>query len=1193
MESKSASPGKRSGSASGSLPVNKAGVSLLLKLKEDYTSCMVAVDVRKVKKTRHIVRQTNEEHPSVNTFKSIFSSGGYGALNKYISVCIVGMPTVMQNELRAYLEKNANANIHTLGDDAPFGVRKFIANKGVYYIDGMHRGAALSDASVKKEMDSRKERVNCFLYFRNDGKPMQETDVIIVGASLNAQDGLSITMSLGDRCHAATSSLLSLMDLQEKCLNENSTRQFRSAYVELQAKRHAIGIDSFRVLMEEMRVNSDVINFKQRGRYNRIHRGVFRFSTDDEKASLLQEATNRGSLTLFSFSCIWEQKTFEEQLFVLHAVVELFKSTHGTHHRRKNSLVRNMPNTAFAKLSNKNLVIIVNFLIRLWERMNKSILHGLSINPSEFFTYKVLLTPKQPHHTCTVEDKVLDLLAEVTSSEIVSASSEKASSHMRYIQKNLLLHFKTDEERKKCRVLDKEGTEDGTPVKEGNEPTNEDEMQESQKMRNAIQPWKEDKTTNREQSASAEGSLDGYGKKGTNTCKELTVKGSEASVSKVHGLSEKSTDSIGKELITNREQTIGTFTESPINEQLPIKVVDDRGIDVETETNISLSKRQAGDDLAIKSKKREIQSNDLDCPSRRSKRFQGSGRVVYPIEPTSAKRKLSASKKVISMSARHRSLLSEAAKKIRCSIREWDFDSNGNPGDSLINTPFEITKKQGGYIGWKCAPSTLTGFTSITEEQEDHAFECAFPGNWLYGNVDVLGHRVEKIRVFEDRERPYTKLNPEFKVQEPLGPRTQEFLIPELPLSPSNEVYNRIVPKNAREVQKILRVLGLRLPHRSHFMKTSFCDYVLLLRNLFHSIVSSNPEEFCAAKLVSESDCHPDTVHEVVSTTMNTYFKSCRRQLDTAGFVVFDGIFKEKGLIKENEWKSGEDLRGEADFGKLLQRFFKFWEKKTPSPRDIEQDLLTEEHFELWSSIKNKESHDALPISDVSRFMSTTHATTSFLESDPQNKERMDMLKIRCSLDVILMQMCASLQLSNAAWSSSPKTIEERYNFSLSHQLRAPDTGGRIIATSTRKTPKMIGHLDFVFDKSVELAENGSIKYPPYFLIVTANEGAPIWIAEGSQKFINTSVEEMKSFGKKYTMRLVRIPPWSLIIVRGDVYHGGAGGRETEGKRCFRYHMYAMREGVATGDVINDFVGKFMDYNKKDLFSNIGEIRKF
>lgn len=157
----------------------------------------------------------------------------------------------------------------------------------MHIVDGMHRCVAIRDVQVRDAMEKNGYRVKAYLYFRQDGAPMRETDDVSIGGAPNSQDSLSIRMSNGDRCHNSNATFMTLMKLEKEQFPKSTKRTYNKALLHLAEKKHMIERTPFRIIMDEHNMNSDITNRKQRAKYEKFQRGVFRYSTTAERAELL------------------------------------------------------------------------------------------------------------------------------------------------------------------------------------------------------------------------------------------------------------------------------------------------------------------------------------------------------------------------------------------------------------------------------------------------------------------------------------------------------------------------------------------------------------------------------------------------------------------------------------------------------------------------------------------------------------------------------------------------------------------------------------------------------------------------------------------------------------------------------------------------------------------------------------------
>lgn len=137
------------------------------------------------------------------------------------------------------------------------------------------------------------------------------------------------------------------------------------------------------------------------------------------------------------------------------------------------------------------------------------------------------------------------------------------------------------------------------------------------------------------------------------------------------------------------------------------------------------------------------------------------------------------------------------------------------------------------------------------------------------------------------------------------------------------------------------------------------------------------------------------------------------------------------------------------------------------------------------------------------------------------------------------------------------------------HPLRFPVTGSRLLF-QTRHTPPQLAHYDF-----------GNIKYNPektpwnpgsddisYFAMMAGAEGFHLRIWTDGHRMMYGPFELVRKIAKTLQSQVIFIPPYSALIVRGDLPHAGVGGEEADGPESptspnqlmhIRFHMYVSR----------------------------------
>lgn len=1128
----------------------------LYALNDTYNSPTVIVDPVQLRKTEYVVRKTNASHPSVAVWKDKFSKGAYGAGNALISVSVLDMPRELQVQLIDSINNNSEIDLHDLPESVPNAVADFIRLNGVHFIDGMHRGIALCDSAVKTAMELNNDAVRAYFYYRKDFRPMRETDAISIGGVLNSLDTLSIRMSNGDRCHNASATLFSLMKIPLTQLPTNTKANYRNAIHQLIDAKHSIERTPFRIILDEHNVNSDIINRRQRRKYEKISRGVFRFSTNEEQADQLEEAVNCASINLWSSGDIWFKETFEVQLFILQALPELFPASRSGERKSarrsqtQKSPVRTVPITV------QSVNALVAFLERAWVAVTSNVLDKMELDHGKFFKHQVVFHQSEPVITSTMGEKFISLLASISAHSILNEPQGFQDTEITkavYELKNSL----TSEERARY-------FEDSNPPSQTAASNNAGDVRDPSKAMSIPDPIIENSAdqTVTDNGETSEGSSKKSSSSSATPESSEEQDGPDEPQPKPRPPTRSAALKASKRLAEGAASTTGNPKDSGIDK----------------ETNSPSNSPSSGQSL----ENDENEPVTPDSTSAQRAPLELLARCIRDragtLSPTTLQTFIVAMQGILKNSTDWR--------PTPCMLVENPLsDEDG----------FALTGRDSTTIAWTLPRPHTSGFSNIEEEEfltiDSQARNF---GKWLVGSVVVLGHKKNTFRLFEDRERPYTALNPKFKLSSSLNAQSPEYKAILLPPLPTICADNTQMNAGSLDIQRILRALGLRPPHRSFFMKWTIEDYINIRRNIFHGIVSANNTMFESLKHLCEGQV--DSISElstaVLQETMSNFFRARRRQLDSSGFLVFSGIIAPYSSHLKSNWKSRDDLQGVWDIGQRVSRFFTFWDGKAPREEDLSEGKVNPEHYQLWTTIRDGGAESGELLSLRSRLMSTIYGATTFLEVEPDLREKKEILETRCMVEVILVQLAAYLRLSFDEWSNADAESSDLHQHYQLHKLFAPDTGGRLISTMSQHTRRQIAHLDFVFPRGVKISpRTRAVENVPYFVIVTSSQETPIWISEGSHRFITVSETVMQELGKRCTLSLFRIPPWSILFVRGDVFHAGAGGKETNGAHCFRFHMYLIRRGVPIGDTINDLVAHNMKADKKDLEDNLGRLR--
>ena len=122
------------------------------------------------------------------------------------------------------------------------------------------------------------------------------------------------------------------------------------------------------------------------------------------------------------------------------------------------------------------------------------------------------------------------------------------------------------------------------------------------------------------------------------------------------------------------------------------------------------------------------------------------------------------------------------------------------------------------------------------------------------------------------------------------------------------------------------------------------------------------------------------------------------------------------------------------------------------------------------------------------------------------------------------------------------------------------DFGLRMRRTSSNCATQSLDK-DYYYSEDIESrASSGSINggctHPAYFSFVIGSSLTPISIVPGSHKHVFYTHEELKKLGKREKLRLLHVPTYSVLLVRRDILHSGAGSRECMDKICEHLLMY-------------------------------------
>ena len=142
--------------------------------------------------------------------------------------------------------------------------------------------------------------------------------------------------------------------------------------------------------------------------------------------------------------------------------------------------------------------------------------------------------------------------------------------------------------------------------------------------------------------------------------------------------------------------------------------------------------------------------------------------------------------------------------------------------------------------------------------------------------------------------------------------------------------------------------------------------------------------------------------------------------------------------------------------------------------------------------------------------------------------------------------------------------------------LQYPLLGAQLIL-NTKSASRQLPHVDF--QNNPDLQVNNSMWGPSrkcsYFAMISGCTSFPIWVWDCGHYHWNAPEEISTQIFKTMRPVLVTVPPRSILLVREDLPHAGAGGKDSPSTEAdvprARLHMYITgRESAEFGDRVAD-----------------------
>lgn len=326
-------------------------------------------------------------------------------------------------------------------------------------------------------------------------------------------------------------------------------------------------------------------------------------------------------------------------------------------------------------------------------------------------------------------------------------------------------------------------------------------------------------------------------------------------------------------------------------------------------------------------------------------------------------------------------------------------------------------------------------------------------------------------------------------------------------------------------------------------------------------------------------------------------FGELNGQLNGNGFFIFEGLLNSDNMPEsvavgrnhEQFPKEFVDLDSSGTKGTVRISHETTATKLRESIRDMfnlvgaefpaENVRNNDSNLEKWACIVNERGEDEEKQKEKGqgRYMSTRKYMTEHME---QQDVLAPAVKARATLDLVI---CAMMKMVTSY--EQGKDIPAMF---------VPATGGRFLAT-VRGTERQKLHTDFETSYLDEVLAD-SVN-PGYFAMATGAEPAEVMVARNSHRMyaVHNARDDPVSLGRLgsgYYTEIVRIPPWSVFVARGDLPHGGCGFHDRQpivtSEFMLRYHMYFIPHGVEVGNLVN-LCGDFAPVCLDDMRSEDGE----
>ena len=289
------------------------------------------------------------------------------------------------------------------------------------------------------------------------------------------------------------------------------------------------------------------------------------------------------------------------------------------------------------------------------------------------------------------------------------------------------------------------------------------------------------------------------------------------------------------------------------------------------------------------------------------------------------------------------------------------------------------------------------------------------------------------------------------------------------------------------------------------------------------------------------------------------YFQGQKVLLDEVGYCTFVGFVNDSGMprpSRDTETTESLSAAGSSATAGRNGDVVEFLKDTVFAKFPGEDGLKEDANWNFWRPIINVDGgvRDAKDREKgIGRFITTRAGLVDEMEPRPAARS---FVRKRALLDVRIGQILAGMRVD---WDGS-----ERLGV---RNMSIPKTGGRFLYTG-KDCPRQQLHTDYEVHRIKPKRNHG------VFCIVTTDALSKLWVVDRSHHYLREEDARMAALGKNLEARMVTIPPFSIFVGRGDLYHAGPAyadyHEEDVREGSIRYHLYGVPWFVKLSDGVHN-----------------------